>query len=117
MLSSSDRGSLLELLVLERQRARIRIAALTREFDAIVSASADAANDDEHDPEGSTIGFERAQVTALLNQARGQAAEVERSLARLESGGYGACERCGGAIPFARLEAFPTARKCVDCAS
>ena len=51
---------------LERERLRVadRVAELTREFDAIVSASAAANLDDEHDPEGATIGFERAQVMA-----------------------------------------------------
>ena len=47
-----------------------RIAALTAELDDIVAATADANVDDEHDPEGSTIAFERARVSTLLSQGR-----------------------------------------------
>jgi len=41
------------------------IAALTAEFDDIVAATTDGNSDDEHDPEGSTLAFERARVSAL----------------------------------------------------
>ena len=30
-------------------------------------------------------------------------------------GGYGYCIDCGEPIPFARLEAFPSASRCIDC--
>ncbi|WP_211210939.1 TraR/DksA C4-type zinc finger protein [Sporichthya polymorpha] len=35
----------------------------------------------------------------------------------MAAGTYGTCERCGQAIPPARLTARPTARTCVACAS
>ena len=46
-----------------------RIAALTAELEDIVAATTHANVDDEHDPEGSTIAFERANPT-LLSQGR-----------------------------------------------
>ena len=103
---------------LEADRARTteRIDVLVREFDRIVDATAGANTDDEHDPEGATIAFERAQVSALIDAARRQLAELDEALARLTTGGYGRCERCGGPIPAARLEARPGARHCVPCA-
>ena len=39
------------------------------------------------------------------------------ALERLESGSYGICAGCGEAIPTARLEALPTATRCVACAA
>jgi DnaK suppressor protein len=36
-------------------------------------------------------------------------------LARLDAGTYSQCERCGKAIPKARLEAFPSVTLCVTC--
>jgi DnaK suppressor protein len=44
----------------ERRRTIDRLASLTRDFDDIVERSSDASRDDEHDPEGATIAFERA---------------------------------------------------------
>jgi DnaK suppressor protein len=44
----------------ERAATEDRIRALSRDVDAIVDASVLVATDDEHDPEGPTIAFERA---------------------------------------------------------
>jgi RNA polymerase-binding transcription factor DksA len=72
--------------------------------------------DDEHDAEGSTIGFERARVTALLAAARRSLVELDAAGARLAAGTYGRCLACGRPIPEARLAARPTADTCVACA-
>lgn len=106
-----------ELLEVERQQALGRLAALTGDFDEAVAASRDANANDEHDPEGATIAFERSQVAALVQQVQGQLAEVEAAIERLAAGTYGVCERCGQPIAPARLEARPTARTCIGCAS
>jgi DnaK suppressor protein len=100
----------------ERQAALAQIAALEREFAGIVAAAATANADDEHDPEGATIAFERQHVAALLDQARHRAAEVEMSLERVADGSYGTCARCAQPIPPARLAARPTAATCTTCA-
>ena len=82
----------------------------------MVAASADSNADDEHDPEGATIAFERSQVSALIQQSEQHLAEVEAALGRVADGTYGTCLRCGRPIPAARLEARPVARTCVPCA-
>lgn len=99
----------------ERKATVERLEALRRQFDGIVAASADSNADDEHDPEGATIGFERAQLSTLVAQAQGHLAELDESIARLAAGTYGVCERCGERIPTGRLDARPTARICVGC--
>jgi DnaK suppressor protein len=104
-------------LAAERSAAEAQIAALTREFDAVVDASRSSNADDEHDPEGATIAFERAQVDALMDQARRRLREVDAAERRLGDGRYGWCEECGAAVAPARLEARPTARTCIGCAS
>jgi RNA polymerase-binding transcription factor DksA len=106
-----------ELLEAERQLALQRLAALTGDFNEVVAASRDSNADDEHDPEGATIAFERAQVAALVLQAQGHVAEVEAAIRRLEAGTYGTCERCGQVIAEARLEVRPAAGTCMRCAS
>ena len=93
-----------------------QLAALQRQHDEIVAASTDSNADDEHDPEGATIAFERQQVVALLELARRTRADILRALELQDEGGYGSCEGCGGPIGAERLEARPTARTCVSCA-
>jgi hypothetical protein len=42
-----------------------------------------AGTDDEHDPEGATIAFERQHLAALVSQARRHLAEIDAALRRL----------------------------------
>jgi len=93
-----------------------RIAGLEAEHARIVAASEASNADDEHDPEGATIAFERQQVVALLDQARRRLADVDAALAHRESGDYGICETCGRPIAPERLAARPATRTCIDCA-
>ncbi|CAI9416054.1 TraR/DksA family transcriptional regulator [Nocardioides sp. T2.26MG-1] len=100
----------------ERRRTTARLAALRGDYRGFVDASRDTNADDEHDPEGATIAFEREQVAALVRQAEQHLAEVEAALARVEDGTYGRCVVCGRPIPEERLEVRPTAAACVGCA-
>ena len=111
-LAGSERGR----LEAEAAAARASIEALTREFDDVVAASRSSNADDEHDPEGATIAFERQQLAALLDQARRRLGDVEAALARREAGGYGTCESCGRPVGPERLAARPAARTCIACA-
>ena len=79
------------------------------------SASA-AGTDDEHDPEGATLAFERQHAAALLEAAREQVTAVDDALRRLAEGRYGVCERCGQPIGAERLAARPAAVTCIRCA-
>jgi DnaK suppressor protein len=106
-----------ERLAEERARTVRQIASLQQGFDDIVAASEDVSTDDEHDPEGHTIAWERQQVAALLESARTRLADLDLAIRRVEGGDYGRCEACGRPIPDERLEALPTASTCVDCAT
>lgn len=43
--------------------------------------------------------------------------QVDAALARLDAGSYGACTKCGTAIPEERLELRPFSATCVACTS
>lgn len=105
------------LLASERERAEVSEASLVAEHGEIVEASARANLDDEHDPEGATVGFERARVASLLTEVRRRSAEIDEALERLDAGAYGTCERCRQPIAPERLTAHPTAVRCVTCAA
>jgi RNA polymerase-binding transcription factor DksA len=100
----------------DRRAAAARVADLERELAAIAESTA-AGPDDEHDAEGSTVGYERARVGSLLTAARRHLSAVDDALARAASGCFGRCVRCGAAIGQERLRALPAAARCVHCAS
>ena len=93
-----------------------RVDALARDFDSVVESSESVADDDEHDPEGQTIAFERPQIAALLRDARAHLRDLDRAVARVDAGGYGTCGACGGPIAPERLAARPATETCVTCA-
>jgi RNA polymerase-binding protein DksA len=112
-----DPSSLEEQLATERSRTLERIEALNHDRDGIIESTTSTGVDDEHDPEGATIAFERSQIESLLDQSRRHLSDLDRALRQLEEGGYGICERCGAPIAAERLAARPTASTCITCAS
>jgi DnaK suppressor protein len=112
----SDEGPAARLAA-RRASARQRLAALERDRAAMVAAAEAANGDDEHDPEGATIAYEREHAAALADQARQQLTDIDAALDRLAGGGYGTCLSCGQAIAPERLAARPAAATCMACAS
>jgi DnaK suppressor protein len=102
----------------DRDQALRRIAELEREFGAIVASASDgsAGGDDEHDPEGATVAFERQHVAALIGQARARLAEIDAALRKVAAGTYEICDICGDSIGVERLAARPASLTCVRCA-
>lgn len=93
------------------------MASLEQSFQDFVSYSDGSPPDDEHDPEGATVAWERGQVVTLRRQAEEHLSAIEAALERIEQGTYGRCEVCGGEIEPARLDARPAAVRCVRCAA
>lgn len=104
------------VLLDQRLDALRSTAELGGTIKSIVSAREDSNSDDEHDPEGTTLAFERSQSDALLRQSAQRLDDIDAALARLDAGTYGRCEVCGGPIARARLEARPYAATCIRCA-
>ncbi len=74
----------------------------------------------DYDPnfaDSSQVTAERGEAEALAGQLREALREVEQAIARLDRGTYGVCEVCHQPISPARLEAMPTAQRCINCAS
>lgn len=55
-------------------------------------------------------------VDALGNEAREELAKITAALLRMDSGEYGVCTECGAEIDHGRLQAYPYADECIDCA-
>lgn len=101
----------------ERSRAQRRVATLQRAYAELVAAAEGSNVDDEHDPEGATIAFERSQLAAQIERAQADIGRAEDALRRVAASTYGKCLVCGDAIAPARLEARPTAATCIACAA
>ena len=116
-LSAEQHTMLRGVLVADREATEALIARLIDDLDSFTDARKDGATDDEHDPEGPTLAFERSQSTAILDQTRQHFAQIESAMLRLDEGTFGVCVTCGKDIPFARLEVRPYSTQCVACAS
>lgn len=103
-------------LVALRRQTLERVRDLEQDRSRIVDASRSSNADDEHDPEGQTIAWDREQTAALLRDARARLAEIDVATTRLDGGWDGRCEVCGDPVPAGRLVARPTTARCVRCA-
>ena len=112
-----EQKAIAQLLAAERVSVLERLAGLERELAAIIESSGSAGTDDEHDPEGATVAFERQHLAALVSQARGHLAQIDAAMLRLAEGSYGICESCGASISEERLAARPMTTLCITCAS
>jgi RNA polymerase-binding transcription factor DksA len=101
-----------------RTEALERCADRERELAALLAETTTiggGTDDDEHDPDGSPVSLQRTLARALVERAAEDLEAAEGACRRLVEGTYGVCERCGLAIPPARLDALPAARTCVEC--
>jgi RNA polymerase-binding transcription factor DksA len=114
--SPEDHAELVRALAAARERTAAQVDALGGDLDEMFAASELVSTDDEHDPEGATIAYERAQLTALLAQAREDLTVLDRALAALHAGDDVRCASCDQPIARERLLALPTARTCIECA-
>jgi len=56
-------------------------------------------------------------LNALESEAKIEIQHLSNAIARIDNGSYGICEECGDEISKARLEAQPSAIKCINCAA
>ena len=116
-MDALDIRSLLEVVEAEQERTGRQIASLEAIVAGIVEASELISTDDEHDPEGATIAYERAQASALLRQARADRDALLVTRRRLELSQRVVCAVWGRNIDFERVAAVPTTSRCVRCAA
>ncbi|GAB96247.1 RNA polymerase-binding transcription factor DksA [Kineosphaera limosa] len=100
-----------------RREAGSRVAQFEASVRELGQLRNDSDTDDEHDPEGTTVTWERATQDAGARAAREHLAELDAAIARVEAGWDGTCRGCGRPIPAERLVARPSADQCVTCAA
>lgn len=72
---------------------------------------------DDNFADSGLVNAERGEVDAVVGTLLEVLDDIDAALAKIEAGSYGRCEECEKQIAEARLEAMPTARLCIECAS
>lgn len=111
---SSDAPTVQHRSALEEERAELqaRLAEL-----GYGEGAGSGPSYDSNFADTSQVTAERGEAEALAAKLNATLEEVDRALAKIDTGVYGACEDCGQPIDEARLEAKPAARYCIACAA
>ena len=103
-------------IIAERRRLQSLVDSLTVNFDDLTAAADANPPDDEHDPEGHTIAFERSRLAGQRDQYIRTIAQLVVAENRLDDAASAICDGCGEQIPHERRLAVPTTTRCVRCA-
>ncbi|WP_337175554.1 TraR/DksA family transcriptional regulator [Paludisphaera sp.] len=63
-----------------------------------------------------TENFDQEFTLGLIQNEQETLRMIDAALDRVDAGGYGACQECGGPIAKARLQALPYTPHCIECA-
>jgi RNA polymerase-binding transcription factor DksA len=118
MTDASRRAQLIE----EREQLLVQLGHMGRAPQGEPTSGPDSAETgrlafDEGFADSGQVTAERGEVDALSTSLLEGLREVDDALAKFAEGTYGKCESCGEQISDARLEAMPSARLCIRCAS
>jgi RNA polymerase-binding protein DksA len=101
---------------LEAERAELQVQLTTIEETSFATSQSDISGEvsfDEENADAGTFTFERERDLSIENNVRDLMGKIDRALARMDSGTYGICSRCGKPIEKARLKALPYADLCI----
>jgi RNA polymerase-binding transcription factor DksA len=116
-VTALDVQRVLAVVAAEQDRTALQIASLEAVVAAIVEGSELTSTDDEHDPEGATVAYERAQAIAMLRLACADRDALARTRRELEQRQRLDCSVCGRVIDLERVATIPTATRCINCAT
>ena len=69
-----------------------------------------------HDKQEESLSEMLTEINlAMLSQHQHELNNLERALKRMDDGEYGTCIDCDAEIAIARLRAYPTAGRCINC--
>jgi RNA polymerase-binding protein DksA len=101
-----------------REKLRARRDELTNRLDRISADVRHVRDPLDRDSKERVVQLVNDDVLDALDDAgRAEVAAIDRTLARIDSGEYGTCQKCDGPIGPPRLRALPTAQYCIECAA
>ena len=75
----------------------------------------DFGSDIDHDDEATDKSEEVGNRLAAAQELKDRLNEIDIALGKIQSGGYGICEKCGAAIDHEVLAVDPESRFCKKC--
>lgn len=111
---TSEQASVFKNHLIQRQEELFRLIESEGEYSRV---DQELSNYDNHPGDAGTIMFDRERDMALSQHSEVELKEINEALSSIEEGTYGICRTCGGDIPLERLEAVPTADKCLEHAN
>ena len=106
------------VLLEERERVENAIANLKDDHRGSLEDEVDevSGTNDQDLAQTATATLDREIDYTLEENSTQVLGEIDAALLRIDAGTYGTCTSCGDEIPVARLEAYPWASLCIDCA-
>ncbi|MBP1948470.1 TraR/DksA C4-type zinc finger protein [Virgibacillus litoralis] len=83
-------------------------------LELIKESMSELSNYDNHPGDQGTEMFERGKDIALNEHAEKELEDINAALHAIADGTYGICSKCGEDISFERLQAIPTADRCLE---
>ncbi|WP_134701788.1 yteA family sporulation protein [Ammoniphilus sp. YIM 78166] len=117
MLSPEQQNELKQILMDEKKDLEHRLKE-NDDFDIENALNQESigelSNYDNHPADHGSELFEREKDIALLEHEEEHLQDILRALKAMEEGTYGVCEICNQPIPEERLQALPTATRCIE---
>jgi DnaK suppressor protein len=92
-----------------------QVRELQQTIDRVEKDIRDAAGSDADSLDLSSCNATRELMAGRNSQNHRKLKMVELALERIQNGSFGACVACGGAIGLKRLQAVPSANRCLEC--
>jgi DnaK suppressor protein len=97
-----------DLATLQRELEAERASEAGERYRDLTGEVGDAADEASS---AELVAVENDQIGRLVTDIR----EIEAAIQRTGNGSFGVCSDCGSDIDEARLEAYPSARRCLHC--
>jgi DnaK suppressor protein len=101
-------------LLSEKSELEAQLATLEEQsFASSQSEISGEVSFDEENADAGSFTFERERDLSIENNVRDLLRKIDRALAGMDEGTYGACSRCGKPIEKARMKALPYVDLCI----
>jgi len=96
---------------LDRRRSELEFAV--RSSAALRAVATATASDGDEVPDGPAADAEA--ISTIEHLHAGELCDIAAAHTRMLQGTYGRCADCSHGIAFQRLQAYPTAKRCLPC--
>ena len=102
---------------LREQQAELRAEVQEERAESDSDRARRSAREVQDRGDEANTGQWREANAAMMDHHADEISGIQAALSRLESGTYGLCVDCGEPIGFQRLQAYPSASRCLECQS